>query len=244
MTRMTEIWAHRGASAHAPANSLPAYELAVSHGVDGIELDVHLTADGRLVCFHDDEVRRPDGGVLSLRDATAEDLRSVDVGGDASDVTRIPYLEEVYDLLAPTPARLNVEIKGGSLRYPGIVAALSAAHDRSGMSERIVYSSFDHHTLLQMRGSCPGAVVAPLYAGGIVDPWIYLEHLGATEVHPHYVSLAVPGVLDGLHRAGITVRAWTVNSPEHWRWLIEAGVGAIMTDETERAVAFRSAIAS
>lgn len=242
MSDMTQIWAHRGASAHAPANTMEAFSLAIEHGAEGIELDVHLTRDRQLVVHHDDTVEHPAAGMVSFADLTLDELAEVDLGDGHGRPARIPRLAEVYELLTPTSLRLNVEIKGSVLRYPGIDEALLAVHESSGLPERLIYSCFDHHTLVALRELAPQVQIAPLYAGGLVDPWVYLRHLGVSAAHPHYLSLFTPGILEGLASAGIAVRAWTVNDPAHLRWLLAAGIDAVMTDDPGAAVALRTSL--
>lgn len=240
---MTQIWAHAGAAAHAPANTMVAFELAVEQRADGVELDVHLTRDRHLVCHHDETVVMPDGGRVLIRNATLADLAAADVGDDTVGRAAIPTLPEVYELLAPTGLLLNVEVKNGPVLYPGIEQELLRAQRASGMSERVVYSSFNHFTLMTLQDLEPGAEVAPLYTTGLVDPWIYLRHLGLSTVHPFYLNLTVPGILDGFRDAGIAVRAWTVNDPADWLWLVDAGIDAIITDAPGAAVRARDAMA-
>ena len=234
---MTRIWAHAGAAAVFPPNTMAAYRRAVDDGADGIELDVHLSRDGRLVCHHDPSVPVPGGTSVLIRDTPYADLQAL---GDDEDA-RIPVLEEVLDLLRPTALALNVEVKNGPVVYPGIEEALVRFHRASGMGERIVYSSFNHFTLLELGRLIPDAPIAPLYSEGLVDPWVYLRHLGVTAVHPMYLNLHAPGILAGLAAAGIAVRAWTVNEPTEWRWLFDHEVDAVITDDPAGALAVRDA---
>lgn len=219
-----------------------AFELAVAEAADGIELDVHLTADGRLVVRHDPTVNLPDGSSALIRDLTRADLATVDVGTETFGTARIPELAEIFDLLAPTNLVLNVEAKNGPVLYPGIEDAIIAAHRASGMAERLVYSSFNHLTLVALREREPGIAIAPLYEEALVDPWIYARHMGADAVHPYYPTLGLPGMIEGFRDAGVAVRAWTVNEPADWRALIGAGIDAIMTDDPAAAIAMRDEV--
>lgn len=117
---MVAIWAHRGASAHAPENTLPAFELAVEQGADGVELDVHLTADGHLVVTHDETIDRCSDGTGAIASLTLEQLRAFDfsAGWEGFAGTRIPTLREVYELLHPTDLTINVELKNTFAPYP------------------------------------------------------------------------------------------------------------------------------
>ncbi len=219
---------------------MAAFLLAVADGADGIELDVHLTADGRLVVRHDPTVTLPDGSTALIRDLTLRDLDGVDVGDDASGALRIPELREVFDLLTPTAMTLNVEVKNRPVLYGGIEDALVAAHRASGMGERLAYSSFNHVTLVALRERDPSLSIAPLYEEALVDPWVYARHIGADAMHPYYATLGLPGMIEGFKEAGIAVRAWTVNDPAEWRALVRAGIDAIITDDPAAAIAVRN----
>lgn len=239
---MTSIWAHRGAAADAPGNTIPAFELAIEQGADGIELDVHLSRDGVLVVHHDETVTLPSGETARIVDLSLEEVRSVDVGSAEFGPAEIPTLREVYDLIAPTNLRLNVELKNGLVTYPGIEEAVIAMHGQSGMNDRIVYSSFNHFSLVALLALAPEIEAAALYSAGLVDPWLYVERLGIPGVHPFYKNLTAPGVLDGYRETDIAVRPWTVDDPDDWHWLIGERVDAIITNRPGAAIAVRDAI--
>ncbi|NYI41833.1 glycerophosphodiester phosphodiesterase family protein [Demequina lutea] len=237
---MTAIWAHRGSRLRAPENTMPAFELAVAEGADGIELDVHLTADGRLVVCHDPTVTLLDGSTALIRDLTFDAVRGVDLGNETSGAVGIPELHDVFELLAPTSLVLNIEVKNGPILYAGIEEAVIAAHRASGMAERIVYSSFNHLTLVALREREPSAAIAPLYEEALVDPWAYVLHMGANAAHPYYPTLGLPGMIEGFAAAGVAVRAWTVNDEADMRALIGAGIDAIVTDDPTAALKVRA----
>ncbi|NTV40054.1 MAG: glycerophosphodiester phosphodiesterase [Demequinaceae bacterium] len=239
---MTAIWAHRGSRFRAPENTMQAFELAVTEGADGIELDVHLTVDGHLVVRHDPDVSLPDGSTALIRDLTFDQVRGVDVGDHASGTARIPELAEVFQLLAPTTLVLNVEVKNGPILYRGIEDAVIAAHRASGMADRLVYSSFNHLTLVALREREPSVAIAPLYEEALVDPWSYALHMGAGAAHPYYLTLGLPGMIEGFAAAGVKVRAWTVNAEDDVRALIAAGIDAIVTDDPAAAIAIRGEV--
>jgi len=236
---VTHIWALLVSRPRAPENTVPAYELALESGADGIELDVHITSDGHLVCRHDETVAMPDGTHALIRDLTLDRLRTVDVGSEASGPLPVPTLAEVFALMAPTTAALNIDIKNGPLLYQGIEDALITAHSDSGMRERIVYSSFNHLTLVALREREPSVSIAPLYEEALVDPWAYALHMGADAAHPQYLTLGLAGMIEGFAAAGVKVRAWTVNADADMRALIGAGIDTIITDDPDTALTVR-----
>ncbi|MEQ2702057.1 glycerophosphodiester phosphodiesterase family protein, partial [Hungatella hathewayi] len=111
----TKVWAHRGASACAPENTLEAFELAVSQGADGVELDIQMTKDGSLAVIHDETVDRVCDGSGCVADLTMKELKRFRCSrlhpefGEA----RIPELGEVLSLLKPTKLTVNIELKTG-----------------------------------------------------------------------------------------------------------------------------------
>jgi glycerophosphoryl diester phosphodiesterase len=109
------IIAHRGSSADAPENSLAAFQLAWDQGADGIEGDFRLTADGQIVCIHDEDTARTTGAALIVERSTAAELQSLDAGkwkGDAWRGERIPLLAEVLRIV-PQGKRAFLELKSG-----------------------------------------------------------------------------------------------------------------------------------
>ncbi len=131
-----QIFAHRGAKAVAPENTLPAFERALAMGVDGIELDVHCSKDGQLVVIHDESLERTTSGTGKVSDYTAAQLAKIDAGSyfnPAFAGTGVPTLAEVFDLVG-NRCRVNVELKsddpnGGdqAASAAGMISALPSA---------------------------------------------------------------------------------------------------------------------
>lgn len=239
---MTLIWAHARSTAVTAVNTLESYTQAVVEGADGLELDVHLTRDGHLVCCHDGRLPLPDGGTLTVGDATLSELAQVVVGDDSTGPTRIPLLRDVYELLAPTSLQLNVEVKNLVHRYPGIVEHVRRSVRDSGMRDRITVSSFHHSLLTELQERDPAVQTAALYADGIIEPWNYFASIGITQVHPHFSALFDHGVLDGLLRENFVVRAWTVDDPQLWERYVTAGISGIITNDPVGAQTSRAAV--
>ena len=120
--KKTLVWAHRGASAYAPENTLEAFQKAVDLKADGIELDVQMTKDGTLVVIHDEMVDRVSGASGWVKDYTYEKLKKIDVNLRFAQYgpQYIPTLEEVCELIRPTGLTINVELKTGVIFYPEI----------------------------------------------------------------------------------------------------------------------------
>ena len=141
----TKVWAHRGASAYAPENSLEAFDLAIKMGAHGIELDIYETADGKLVIHHDNDIKRMTNGVeAKIQETNFDTLRTYNFNGTWGDqygFVKIPALHEVLDLFRPTDMTINIELKEGSVDY---LKSIAKAVKDFGMEDQIIYSSFDH----------------------------------------------------------------------------------------------------
>lgn len=234
---MSTIFAHRGASGHAPENTLEAFRLAVQMGADGIELDVHLSKDGELVVIHDETVDRTTNGTGLVCGKTLAELKELDAskGMEGYAGARIPTLGEVYDLIRDTGLMINVEVKTDAIQYADIEKKCLALEKEKGMQGRILYSSFNHYTLANILHLEPQAQTGLLYMSGLYQPWEYAKYTGAKYIHPYIPNLLLPGLVEGCHENGIGINLWTVNDEETMKQCLKFGVG-IITDYPDRAV--------
>lgn len=147
------VIAHRGASGHAPENTMAAFLRAIAMGARAIELDVHQTLDHELVVAHDDDLKRCGRDRRRIKNAHWDDISGLDVGswfGKEFLGERLPRLEDVFDIL-PNTVELHVEIKRGSSVYPGIEERVVDLIHKRGAAARAVVSSFDHAALYSVR---------------------------------------------------------------------------------------------
>lgn len=237
----SKIWAHRGASGYAPENTLEAFRLAVEMKADGVELDVHMSRDGELVVIHDETVDRTSNGKGRVVDLSLEELKALDFscGMEKYRGVKIPTLREVFELLKPTGFFINIEVKCDIVIYWGIWDKLIELERESGMQGRILYSSFNHYVLMEIRKLDPGAKIGLLYSCAIVDPWVYAKYLNANALHPHYFALRIPGMLEGCKSAGIELNTWVVNDPGAMKTLFEQNVNAVITNYPDKAIKIR-----
>jgi len=236
------IQAHRGASACCPENTLEAFAAAIEQGADGIELDVHLTKDGEIVVAHDARLERVSNGTGHINDHTLEELKSLDFGKLLSNgpVCRIPTLSEVFSLVKPSGLFVNVELKTTERQYPDLPAKLLALAGEYAMGERVIYSSFNHYSLKEIKTRDPKARIGLLYELGMVDPWVYANYVGADAIHPHYfVIAALPETVGRCHEHGVKVNVWTVDESDAVKLMLKCAVDGIITNKPETAVACR-----
>ncbi len=226
------IWGHRGASGSAPENTLPAFQLAADMGADGVELDIQMTRDGVIVVCHDETIDRTSTGAGNLKDFTFEELRRLDFSGGNAEYegTKIPSMEEVFDLLAPTGLTINIELKTGIIFYEQIEEKILELTKRKGFEDRVIYSSFNHYTVRRIRELNPSARIGLLYADGPIDMPGYGRRLGADALHPAFYNLQYPDFMEDCRESGLEVNVWTVNSDKDLRRCLELGVNAVITN--------------
>lgn len=245
------IIAHRGASALAPENTLPAFAAAIAQGADGIELDVQMTRDGEVVVIHDETVGRTTDGRGRVSDLTLDALRRLDAGSWFNRAyprrarseyvgLKVPTLDEVLAMVRPTPLILCIELKPQRERVAQMIGATLSAVRKAEMDDRVVYASFDHELMKQLKKQAPHAHTALLY-----DPrkmragWSAREILRPAEaasarwVSLHY-TLARPRVIAAVRRAGLGAAVWTVNSKALSRLLAALRVDALITNRLEK----------
>jgi len=237
---MSFIYAHRGASAYAPENTLEAFALAVKMGADGVELDVHLSKDGQLMVIHDEAVDRTTDGHGQVKDFTCEELQKLSASNHMEGFpnAKIPTLGEVYDLLKPTGLHINVELKTDANFYPGIEEKCLNLAKEKGMEDRVVYSSFNHYSIANVRKLDPNARTGLLYISGLYEPWQYAKQVGAQFIHPMYANLRLPGLVEGCLKNGIGINPWTIDDPEVMKLCLASGIG-IITNKPDVTVALR-----
>jgi len=205
---------------------------------DGVELDVHLSSDGKLMVIHDETVDRTSNGMGRVVDMTCQELKKLDFsnGMPGYKDVRIPTLKEVYGLLKNTNLTINVEIKCDVVIYYGIWDKVIELEREMGMQGRIIYSSFNHYVLMKLREVDPKAKIGLLYSEAMVDPWVYANYLHADAIHPHYLAaLGCPGLIEGCKKAGVEIHPWTCNDEQVVCDLASAGIEAVITNYPDKA---------
>ena len=229
------IIAHRGASAHAPENTLPAFHLALEQSADGIELDVMLSKDQKLIVIHDATLERTTNGTGKVPNFTADELRKLDAGvwfGQAFQNTQLPLLDEVYEQLGGK-FLINVELKNyHSPRDPLPEIAL-ALTKKYRLLDSVIFSSFNARNLTRLKKLEPQAKTGLLCLPGIMGalyrgPFGRLFHYDA--LHPYHKD-AKDSLVKRAHKHGKEVNVWTVDEKDDILQMQAVGVDAIITDD-------------
>lgn len=226
---------HRGAAGTHPENTLVSFRRALELGCDGIEFDVHRTSDGHIVVIHDPELGRTTNGQGLVRDLTLAELQKLDAGawkGEQFVGERIPTLRDLIRQTPPT-CQLYLELKAGSIHYPGIETDILKLLREEGARDRVQISSFDHKALLQFHELDPDVPLGMLYSENLLDAVGLAREIGATALHPAW-QWVTPGLVQAAHTAGMKVNTWTVNHPQIAQLVQYCGVDGIMTDYPDR----------
>lgn len=213
------LFAHRGASAEAPENSLTAIRRALELGVDGIEFDLRTTADGVPVLLHDRNLARTTGTRGNVDDLTLAQVRATDAGDGAP----VPTFAELLDLVGGR-LRLDIEIK-----QAGIARFVLDELDRRP-DVRWAVSSFIWDELRAVRALAPGAELWPLADDADDALFAVAAELGSPGVALNrraYDAAIAARLRDG----GLAAYVWTVNDPAEARRVRALGAAALITDD-------------
>lgn len=233
-----EIWAHRGASAYRAENSMEAFELAIAQHADGIELDVHLSADDHLIVTHDENLRRLTGLDRMIAEMSYAEISRLNFGeslGTAEKV-RAPLLEDVLDLIRNRNLKLNIELKNDLVAYDQLEEKALAAVRRFNLESRVIFSSFNHESMKKMRSFGTESLTGLLFLRPFWRPWQKAVRFGAQAIHPFYKNLYIPGYVRKAADCGIQVNAWTLNTAESIRFALRKGCHAIITNYPDVAI--------
>ncbi|MCL1991067.1 MAG: glycerophosphodiester phosphodiesterase [Defluviitaleaceae bacterium] len=239
----TKIYGHRGSKGSYPENSMLAFKKAIDAGVDGMELDIHMTKDGELVVIHDATLDRTTTGIGYVKDHTLDQIKALSIGAkftefrhyDSSwDLEQVPTLAEALTLFKSHDLEVNIELKTYEVAYPGIEEKMLKIVKDSGYDpNKVVYSAFHLPTLLRIQLLDEQAKTAWLLEHQLPMPDDYLQMLNLEALHVDYkVVLKHPAQWQPIAHQ---LRIWTVNELHDMKALVDLGVKAIVTDHPEIA---------
>lgn len=238
-------FAHRGGARRWPENTLLAFRSVCDLGYRYIETDLHETADGHLVCFHDDQLERTTNGYGPIREHTLSELQQLDAAHrferDGSFAYRgqgvtIPTLDEA--LSVNDSLRYNLEVKP---QDPTLAGRLWNFIEARGIHDRVLVASQHDSVVEAFRGHSGGQVATSAGFRGALRFWLSVLSgssdrttfpFDALQIPPTYKgrNVITPAFVEAAHRHGIQVHVWTINDPNQMRHLLSAGADAVMTD--------------
>ena len=237
------IFAHRGASIEAPENTLAAFELALEHGADVIELYAKLTRDGTAIVIHDATVDRTTGAQGRVKDMTLAQLRALDAGSFKAarfHSEKIPLLEEVFEAMGRRTF-INVELTNYNSPNDQLAETVCMLVKKFNLQNRVLFSSFFASNLKQTRRLLPEVSCGLLAFPGLLGAWA--RSFGFTfgsyqAMHPSLKDTSAQQIRRA-HRLQRRIHVWTVNKTDDMRRLFSWGVDGIFTDDPRLAVQVR-----
>jgi glycerophosphoryl diester phosphodiesterase len=238
---MTQVFAHRGYAAAFAENTMTAFKEAEKAGADGIELDVQLTKDGEMVVIHDEKLNRTTNGNGFVKDCSYKEISKLNANKSGGAKEPIPLLKDVLKWMQGNRLICNIELKNGFFPYEGMEEKVINLVRDYGLEERIIFSSFNHYSIVYCYRLAPEIEIAPLYSGRIFMPWIYAKSIQAKAIHPNYKGLTNDIIRKSIEN-GISVRPYTINNEEDMKRLFTLNCSAIITDDPVKALQLRKGI--
>lgn len=222
------VCAHRGDNVNAPENTMPAFELAASENLKWIELDVHQTSDGVIVCNHDSTIKRVTGRNLAIHDVTYEDLSKIELGpwmpGEYEHV-HICTLKEALELAKENDMNVQVELKGHPADKNFEENVIKVINE-TGMHDNVMIIAQDASRLMRVMEIDPTITkgYCMVIAVGDLNDIEYTDNITIEET---YVT---PELVRAMHEKGIKVFCWTVDLDDTVQYLVSCDVDVIGTD--------------
>lgn len=219
---------HRGAKGHAPENTLISFQTAMDLGVDGIELDVHLTSDLQLICIHDDTLDRTTNGTGLINSFTLSELKALRI----DNLHEIPTLEEVLDLI-DKKIFVNIELKGKNTAKPVVDVIEYYLNGKNSNYNHFLISSFDWIALQEVRSLNPNIALGVLTQTDLGLAIGFADVIQAKSIHPYFHLLTKENTAL-MQQKGFQVFPWTVNELEDIQKIKSFQVDGIITDFPDR----------
>jgi glycerophosphoryl diester phosphodiesterase len=220
--------AHRGAKGYEPENTLQAFQKALDLNADGIELDVHLSAEGDIIVIHDETIDRTTNGKGLVNTLSLSELKSFLIENQYG----IPTLNEVFDL-TDKKCLINIELKGAGTSNKVVSLIEEYISDKNWNYKHFIISSFDWNYLEEVRNLNPNIAIGVLTEEDLDTALAFAEKIKARAIHPDYHLLNLENV-NQIQEKGFLVLPWTVNNDEHIQKIKSYKVDGIISDFPDR----------
>jgi glycerophosphoryl diester phosphodiesterase len=220
--------AHRGAKGYEPENTLKAFQKALDLNADGIELDVHLSADGHIIVIHDETIDRTTNGKGFVNTLSLTELKSFLIENQYE----IPTLNEVFDL-TDKKCLINIELKGVGTSNKVVSLIEEYILDKNWNYEHFIISSFDWNYLEEVRNLNPNIAIGVLTEENLDIALAFAEKIKARAIHPDYHLLNMENV-NQVEEKGFLVLPWTINVKEDIQKIKSFKVDGIISDFPDR----------
>jgi len=216
--------AHRGAKAYEPENTLKAFQKALDLNADGIELDVHLSADGHIIVIHDETIDKMTNGKGFVNTLSLPELKAFRI----DEKYEIPTLREVFDLVAKK-CFINIELKNAAPLGQVILLIEEYVTKKNWNYDHFIVSSFDWNALQEVHNLNSKILIGVLTETNLDLAVAFAEFIKAKAIHPYYHLLTEENVQE-MQQKGFLVLPWTVNIEEDIQKIKSYKVNGIITD--------------
>ena len=220
--------AHRGAKGYEPENTLTAFQKAIDMGSDGIELDVHLSADGHVIVIHDETVNRTTNGNGFVKDLSLQQLVEFRI----DEIHQIPELSEVFDLV-DQQCLINIELKSAAATEPLCRLIEKYVSEHHWHYDQFLVSSFHWTALQKMRSLNPEIRLGVLTQTDLDLAISFSKFIKAETIHPYFHLLTSENTFK-MQQEGFQVFTWTVNETEDIDRIKLYNVNGIISDFPDR----------
>lgn len=228
-----KIFAHRGFSGEYPENTMISFEKAVEVKSDGIELDVHLSKDGKLIIIHDEKLYRTTGYPGRVCDYTKDELIKINAGktkNDSFGFTPIVEFVQYCDYIKDKNIITNIEIKTNNMYYPGIEKKVLKVIKQYDIEDKTIFSSFNWLSIVQIKKLNPNIKTALLQENYLTENISDLEKtFGFDYYHPDVRLLTESQVLN-CKKNNIELNVWSVNDLSQFEKLKDWNVSGVITN--------------
>jgi len=229
------IFAHRGASSHAPENTLAAFRLAIDHGAKAIELDVQLSKDREVVVFHDTNLDRTTDGTGRIKDYTLSELSDLNAGISfypAYQNEKIPTLAQVLDFL-PLDILINIELKNAQTPCDSLPSKTAALIRDFKAENRVLISSFSSFSIAKFSKELPAVPCGRLLYSQLATNFFGSFPGLLANIQSVHISLKSlrPQVIDSYKNAGKAVFSYTLNHTQDILKAMSMGIDGFFTDD-------------
>lgn len=243
----TKVYGHRGAAGTYPENTMLGFTKAVEMGIDGLEIDVHLTKDKKVVVIHDTTLDRTTSSSGRIKETKLYEMQHIGINqmyksfeeyDNTWDKERIPQLNEFLTLYKDENVDINVELKTRAEHYPGIEEEVYHVVSSLKLIDQVVFSSFNLETLVNLKNLDESVRVAYLSEEVPENPGAFIKEHDLEALHLSFND--VMEKKEELTEIAESLRVWLVNDEESVKPLLQMGVGAIITDYPEMVLKIRS----
>ncbi len=228
-----KIYAHRGFSGEYPENTMLAFEKAVEAESDGIELDVHLSKDGKLIVIHDESLLRTTGEPGKVSDYDKSELIKINAGKTKDDkfgFTPIVEFEDYCNYIKDKDIITNIEIKTNNFYYPGIEEISIELVKKYKLEEKVIFSSFNWLSVIKIKKLAPYMKSALLQEDYLTQNIGNLEKsFGINYYHPDG-RLLDDNIVENCKINDIKINSWAVNDLEIFIKMQKWNVEGIITN--------------